>query len=311
MTKTDLAITSRGYQGADDLIHLQHTLAGWIQETGGCGYEHVGDITHRFYNGLRGQYPRSEMIRVWQSGTEIVGFANINPRMGLFDARISPEHRGSSLEFEVLRWATDTIRDWMDREGAQETTVKTDFHTCDTPRRECLVELGYQPGEKPWMITNERALGDDLPDVILPDGFSLRSVTDADAAAVAAVHKSAFNAAFTPEIYLNEVMRQPGYDPNLEHVVVAPDGTFAAFCITWLDSVNKIGLFEPVGTHQNYQRRGLGRAVMTHGLHVMRQRGMEFAQVGNSPENPASEGLYRAMGFTPKYESILCHKPRN
>jgi hypothetical protein len=245
MAKTDLSLTSREYQGADDLVVLQQTLANWIRETGGCGYEHVGDITHRFYNGLRGHYPRNEMIRLWHSDGELVGFAQINPRFGLYDARISPDLRASSLELEVLDWATATLRDWMDREGAHDKDVKTDASICDTPRIDCLVELGYRIDEKPWMITNERQLNDDLPDVILPDGFSIRSVTEADAAAVAAVHKSAFNVDWTTEVYLNEVMRKPGHDPNLEHVVIAPDGTFAAFCITWLDTINNWTLDKP------------------------------------------------------------------
>ena len=52
------------------------------------------------------------------------------------------------------------------------------------------------------------------------------------------------------------------YTPELDIVVVAPDGTFAAYCICWLDPVNKIGEFEPVGTRETFRGKGLGKAVM-------------------------------------------------
>ena len=60
-------------------------------------------------------------------------------------------------------------------------------------------------------------------------------------------------------------MRSPVYCHNLDIVAIAPDGQIGAFCIVWMDPVNKVGLFEPVGTHPDYQRKGLGKAVMVEG----------------------------------------------
>jgi mycothiol synthase len=306
MEKKDSSLTYSAYQGADDLVAMQQALASWIHESGGCGYDHVGDLPHRIYNGLRSRYPLDEAIRLWHIDGHLEGFALVNPNRGLYDVRISPAHRANILEREALSWATTTLRTWMDNEGATDKDVQTDAYTCDKQRIECLAELGYRPEEKPWMITNERRLNDNSPGIILPDGYSIRSgMKETDSAALAEVHNGAFGSIWSAEVYLNEVMRKPGYDPALEHVVVAPDGTFAAFCITWLDTINKIGLFEPVGTHKEYQRMGLGRALMAFGLDFMRGRGMHLAQVGNATDNPASNSLYHAMGFKPKYQCTL------
>src|ERR671936_569373 len=50
-----------------------------------------------------------------------------------------------------------------------------------------------------------------------------------------------------------------GYE--LDQVAVAPDGSFAAFCLCWLYEENRAGNLEPVGTHSDHRRRGLARAV--------------------------------------------------
>jgi len=58
----------------------------------------------------------------------------------------------------------------------------------------------------------------------------------------------------------------PGYTPELDLVAVSADGTFASYCICWLDPVSKIGEFEPVGTRAAYRGKGLGKALMLAGL---------------------------------------------
>ena len=100
----------------------------------------------------------------------------------------------------------------------------------------------------------------------------------------AAVHGAAFpGAGWTAELY-RYVMESPGYDPGRELVAEAPDGTLAAFAVTWHDHLNRTGLLEAVGTHA---------------AHHMAVAGMEFAIVANFMSNEASAALYRSAGFTP------------
>lgn len=55
-----------------------------------------------------------------------------------------------------------------------------------------------------------------------------------------AVHRNAFAPSrMTVEKY-RRIMNAPTYRPDLDLVVVAPDGTFAAFCIVWFDEVNRL-----------------------------------------------------------------------
>ncbi len=93
---------------------------------------------------------------------------------------------------------------------------------------------------------------------------------------------------------------------RLEHdlVVEAPDGSIAAFTICWLDPAGSIGEFEPVGTHPDHQRRGLGRVIMRAGLRLMREQGLRDALVFSLRANAASEALYRSAGF----EAVAIHR---
>jgi ribosomal protein S18 acetylase RimI-like enzyme len=80
-------------------------------------------------------------------------------------------------------------------------------------------------------------------------------------------------------------------------VAAAPDGQIGAFCIAWPDSVNRVGLFEPVGTHPDFQRKGLGKAVMHEALRRLQACGMRQAIVSTSLDNLPAIKLYEAVGF--------------
>ena len=100
----------------------------------------------------------------------------------------------------------------------------------------------------------------------------------------------------TEQIY--EGLRQaPGYIPELDLVVGGPDGRFAAFCLCWIDPVNRIGEFEPVGTHPDFRRQGLAKAVLFAGLQRMKAFGAEQAFVLCRGDNQAAATLYQSLGF--------------
>ena len=92
-------------------------------------------------------------------------------------------------------------------------------------------------------------------------------------------------------------MGSPVYDHNLDIVAASADGQIGAFCIVWMDALNQVGLFEPVGTHPDFQRKGLGTAVMLEGLRRLQEGGMKQAIVSTFEDNEAAIKLYESMGF--------------
>jgi predicted N-acetyltransferase YhbS len=80
---------------------------------------------------------------------------------------------------------------------------------------------------------------------------------------------------------------------DLDLFVVAPNGEYAAFCTVWMDEQNGYGNFEPVGTHVEYQRMGLGRALLMEGFHRMAEYGATRSYMDSGNE------FYRRVGFRP------------
>jgi ribosomal protein S18 acetylase RimI-like enzyme len=297
-----MTIKSRPYID-NDLPYLQDALASWLQEAGGCGYYHVGNIPHWIYGTLQGHHSVGDLVQVWEDGPNLVGMA-IN---FLFDTAFqvftSPAYRGTEVEIEMLQSAFETTLRFMKETKQAGASVVTDVFSCDDTRKELLARLGFEE-YKLWDHINERSLSEPIPEAQLPGDFIIRSATMEDDEQLAMGRNDAFGADWTPELYRAEVMQKPGYQPNREIIVVAPDRRIAAFTVIWLDEVNKIGLFEPVGTLRDFQRRGLARALMLYALREMKKLGMEIATVEHDATNLAAFGLYQSLGFRKRYETL-------
>jgi mycothiol synthase len=288
----------RTYSGEADLKLLQDFNAAALAITDHCGYLHPGDIPHHIYNGNK-RYDPVELMTIWEDDQGMAAWLLADPSFKCFDAQVRPALREGSLERDVLERAYNRTTELMRQHQIASDYVYADAFQGDTARSEFLVALGWEPDNESSYVLNRIEI--DAIDVpALPEGFSFRLAQGIeDAAALAAVHNAAFNPTnWTPELY-RKVMQSPGYAPERELVIQAPDGTFVAFAVTWYDHLNRTGLFEPVGRHREYQCRGFGRAIMLYGLQQMAAAGMKFASVAHFGDNEAARGLYQACGFKP------------
>ena len=99
-------------------------------------------------------------------------------------------------------------------------------------------------------------------------------------------------------------MGSPVYAGALDLVVVPPSPhgkppLMAAFAVAWSDLVSRAGLCEPVGTHPNYQRQGLAKALLLAGLGRLQAGGLRTATVCVEDDNPAALKRYESVGFEP------------
>lgn len=296
----------RPYADAD-MPQLQQTFAGWIAEAGRCGYDHIGELPHRIYENLRGRRPVGELVHVWESDGQTVGLA-INLRFGsAFDVFTAPSLRGTAEERQMIKLAAGTTARHMTGATA-DPYVLTDVFSCDTTRIEQLARLGFERF-RTWDFANERDLRRPVPEPRVPDGFVVRGARMGDADQIASARNHSFDDSWTSGQYRSEFMEKPGYDPGREIVVEAPDGRVAAFTVYWVDERNRIGHFEPVGAHREFQRRGLARAAMLYAMRRMRELGIETVTVNHNAENLPALRLYESIGFTRHHETYGYRRP--
>jgi len=171
-------------------------------------------------------------------------------------------------------------------------------HEHDPLRSDLLAESGYTPAE--WRECQWRhSLTQPVPEVPLPQGFTLRSLEGSqDIPKRSWATWRAFNSDRPDTDYdgwewYRNLQAAPLYRQDLDLVAVDPDGRIVSFSTIWYDPVTRTGYFEPVGTDPDYQRKGLGKAVMCAGLRRLEKEGALVAAVtgGSVPAN----ALYNAV----------------
>lgn len=234
-----------------------------------------------------------DTVHLWFGpGDELRGFAWRNADN--VDLAVHPHHE--SLFETMLAWSEEMRRSEVGTDDASPSLAAWAFDG-DAVRVETLRRRGYARQDR-CLRYRRHALADPLPVPPLPPGYAVRQLAGAgEVDARVAVHRAAFAPSRMTVAKHEMAMRGPTYRWDLDLVVVAPNGAFAAFCLVWFDAANRMGLFEPVGTAPAYQRRGLGKAVLAEGLRRLRALGARAAFVNADGDAPASNALYELVGF--------------
>jgi ribosomal protein S18 acetylase RimI-like enzyme len=245
--------------------------------------------------------------RLWFSGDELVawGWAFLPHQVRRNDGSVT-DVTGASLSYQVHPDHTelvDEVIDWYDgvAAGLERTVCLTDAEKFALKRwaahgYESDVEALGDDGD--WTQLNERDLTD-VEQPAPPDGFRFRTADEAGPEAAVRAHVDAWSpSAYTAQSYEN-VRQTAAYRGDLHVLVEAPDGTMASSTIMWFDEANKTVEFEPVGTHPDYRRLGLAKAMMLHGMHLARAAGATHATVVclGTPEHSGTQRLYFGLGF--------------
>ena len=300
---TGLITEPRLYQGPDDLDAMRLVLIKGRQVGGPAFYVHVGDLDWWLHYG---EPETPHEIYLWEDGPaaestrlEPLAWVLFSP-WHTFDLFVHPTAVTTEQRLALFTWAEEHLAAGMPAEGGQRmSTLWISEH--DSVAIDHLTARGFQRDEDGNLVFMTRSLDDLGPAPPLPPGFQVRPVAgEREVEKRAAAQHSAFGSSWDMARYVaryRRFMQSPVYEPGRDLMVVAPDGRAAAFCIVWLDEVNCVGHLEPVGTHADFRRQGLGKAILWAGLGLMKSRGMETATICPYRGNPAAIGLYRALGF--------------
>lgn len=247
---------------------------------------HIGDLCWRL---REPEYERQ--LRVWEAGRAVVAFGEWAEGQDGCDLnfQVHPVHFNDGTHDRILAWAEG---------GSLSRPLQTYAAETDTNLIARLERTGYER-QQHWTNYHTCSLAD-APDVpSLPAGYAVRHLLVGAEEVEARVqgHRSGWQSTKMTVANYQRLMGMPGYRSELDIVVVAPDGSFAATCNCWLDERSGAGLFEPVSTAPAHRRKGLGRVLISFGLRQLWRHGAKTAWVCSVSGNPAATSLYESCGL--------------
>jgi GNAT superfamily N-acetyltransferase len=293
---------SRGYESLADLPAILAFASRCTAERSplGCSW-HPGDVIWA----LQTRADQPQPWRFWSGPQGVVAMAWFEGDGDIWIDAL-PDH--DALIAEAVAWVEDGWPRQLARAGRDPATpleIRAESH--DARRIAALEALGYRKAG-PSGVGFRLRLEAPLPAPELPPGYALRDSVGVDPALRAAAHRAAWShlehlgihgeSRFSTEAYLS-LTRLPVYDPTLDILVVAPDGSLAGNAICWPDARSGIGTFEPVGVALAHRGRRLTSAMLREAAARLRARGHHEARVGTAHFNLAAIRAYLAAGFTP------------
>ena len=284
---------SRAYRD-DDRTALLDLVTAANADPAGTPYRHVGDVLWQMFLGMT--FDPAANIRLWEGDDRALRGFVWRDAPGAAVIQAHPAWDGDTpLVAAMLAWAT---AHWSigGADGAGHT-LRTYARDRDLSRGDLLARRGFRPAGEHSMLLLERSLRDPLPAALpLPDAMA-RPVREDELARSVALHRAVRANSVMTEGSYRRMRGVAGFRPDLDLVVALPDGALAAYCICWLDPINRTGLFEPVGTGAAYRRRGFGRTVIHEGLQRLRKAGAHTAMVCCTASNDPARALYESAGF--------------
>lgn len=255
------------------------------------GYLHAGDVMWRLT--LKDDVGPENNICFWEDAS--FGTVGVACFFGVKDFEFHlhqslPDDRFHHLAVQMLEWAEARYLELAARDDEAEGII-TQAPATNISMQAALEQAGFERDDYENFIYL-RDLTQPIPNIGLPQGYTVRHVIEGDFEERIRVHQDAWDSPYFTIKRYHRVRSISGFIPELDLVVVSSEGVFTAYCIAWRSG--GVGEFEPVGTRVRYRKQGFGRAVILEGCRRLRDEGAHTATVYSYPEN---RGFYEACGF--------------
>jgi len=300
MRSVERSFTSCIYESEHDL-HLMYDLLMQARVlTSDWRYAHVGELAFNFFMVACHLNPQ-EHIRLWHAGGKLVAYAILGEDPA-FDCQVFPGYEWSGIEEEALAWAERRVDELRQQDAERWGCALVSSARQDDSQRIAFLERhGFHYCGDFAEVNMLRSLDEPIPEAGVMDGYQVRPVAETgELSQRAAAHREVWlpwTVGYVSDEDYAGFMQLPGYDRTMDIVTVAPDGVIAAYVNGWIDPLNRIGDFGPVGALPAYRRQGLTRLALLEGLRRMKARGMERVCVSTAVANTPARRLYESVGF--------------
>jgi ribosomal protein S18 acetylase RimI-like enzyme len=290
--------TSRPYAGEQDLQAMIGLLVASRPAERIGDFPSISDLRE-----LLGVSSIRADTRLWEGASgQLAGYAILLGTCNSLGFEIAPRVTDSGIAAEVLAWGARRV---LELAGATETPLllRTNCRDHNAERIALLEQHAFTPQEN-CTLHMVRPLAEPVLEPEVPAEFIIRPVAgEHEVNALVALHRAAFGTQIITEETRLAWMRVLEYDPELDLVAVAPDGTLAAYVTGSIAreentlSGRQDGYTDPVATHPAYQRRGLARGLLLTALRLLRERGIDAAWLSTADDNKAMQAAARSAGF--------------
>lgn len=262
--------------GFPNLVDLPYRLASWSLEN-------------------------PDNIRIWESDGKIQAVGMIQMPWLALDYVCSPSTE--PLVPQIFEWGAQ-------RAAAIARETERDLSLVIRIASDQAAHIAYAEAngfmlDDDWTIVHlKRDLTTPLPEITPPDGFTFRTL-DGQVEAYVELHQTAFGSKNMQVSWRARTLTMPQYRPELDLLIVNQEGHPVAFCIGWIHG--SAGQIEPLGVHPDYQRLGLGRAVLLEGLRRLQAHGATTAYIDSYKYNDPALALYQTPtngNFQPSFEAV-------
>jgi mycothiol synthase len=285
-------ISTRPYDAHVDFPHVREFFIAMGADAQHNGIWHLGNLVI----GLYFEPPAIHDIQLWHEPSGIlIGLGWYDIASGWLGMQLHPQWRKiPQLKHHILTWGEAQAR----------------RHRVSTPVEQLqVVALAQDAAYITWLeahgfvrepftlLRMRQTLAYPLTAADLPPGWAMQIERADQVVSRAVVYRDVWG---QHEVQLADYQRMRDaldYRAELDLVVVAPDGSYAAFCLCWFDPANHTGLIEPMGTVPRFRRSRCGRAVLTEGLRRLRALGAREVFVTVDAGAEGARQLYETSGF--------------
>ncbi len=227
--------------------------------------------------------------------------------------RVRPDKRSGDLEAEIVNWGVERMRE-VGRERGVPVKLRASVRSDETQQIGVLEQHGFAISRS--FLRMARPLDQPIPEPQFPHGFTLRHLAGPQEVPA---WVEMFNQSFidhwnhhdlTVEQRLHR-MKSADYKAEYDLLAVAPDGTFAAFCVCGIYPQENArtgrneGWINLLGTRRGFRRIGLGRAMLLAGLRLLKAGGVDTAVLGVDADSlTGATRLYESVGFRPVHTYV-------
>ncbi len=267
-----------------EIYHIQRAFTNWLPTTlenvkfGPGGTEYLDE--------------EDEYLKIWKDSHQIIALSFTKPS-GACHLSVHPDY--IIYANDIVLWMQERVKELKVDESVKMNIVIDD---ADEELISILSDLGFKKDE----IEGDnqiRPLDSPVPDHTLPEGYSIRN------AVIANEYEKyrEVQVAVFPHIksmsknLLDTYSAASFYQEELDIIAVAPDGEFAAFCTARIDPVSKIAELEPVGTHPDHRKLGLGKAVICESFRRLEKYNPSAIVILGAAPSEGARRLYESVGF--------------